>query len=398
MSTIDLRSRQQQEGQDPADNIIKIINAAAQAKQSKLTLEKELMLDDIRRSRDIRDKSTIEQNSKQNELAGFERMFGGGQPQQPANAWQAQQPQYSEQNPPPMSMPDGTTSGTMPQQGQPQGLNVPPQYGGGQAQPQSQPQRKTDVVYKGIRLPSAMEVVQLMKAGGQQVNGAKMKIYHDTWTKASQGLASEGELKMMADFLDVDPDGKEEKFSPYLQMRKEKRIEELLTAIETNKPKKLMISEAEDAAKRISSGIYGKVKRGWTKNLSPDSPALGDYQKIKMVLLDAQLANVAFTKGAISDSEMKLFGEASANDELMSNPRMQVVFDKLNRFIKAQEKSKITSFKKIYGDDPMEWEELKDMGGDGQEGYSFNSEEEAKAANLPSGTEITINGRPAVWE
>lgn len=36
----------------------------------------------------------------------------------------------------------------------------------------------------------------------------------------------------------------------------------------------------------------------------------------------------------------------------------------------------------------------------GQEsgGLSFNSEAEAEAANLPSGTRITINGRPAVWE
>lgn len=102
---------------------------------------------------------------------------------------------------------------------------------------------------------------------------------------------------------------------------------------------------------------------------------------------------------------MKLFGEASANDELMSNPRMQVVFNKLNRFLKAQEKAKIASYKKIYGDDPAQWDELQgvdlndNVSDGGQSGVqNFSSEAEVEAANLPSGTRITINGRPAVWE
>lgn len=190
-------------------------------------------------------------------------------------------------------------------------------------------------------------------------------------------------LKMLSE-------NKANKNSPYLQMRQDKRIEDIITTIETNKPRKLMISEAEDATKRITSGIYGKVERGWTKNLAPDSPALGDYQKIKMVLLDAQLANVAFTKGAISDAEMKLFGEASANDELMSDPRMQVVFTKLNRFLKAQEKAKVSSYNKIYKEDPMQWDELQGIdlndnaSGGGQSGDStgWTPEKEARLQEL----------------
>lgn len=178
---------------------------------------------------------------------------------------------------------------------------------------------------------------------------------------------SPGEIKLIKGGIKGYEDVKE--LSPSLQYRKDKRMEDLLTTIETNKPRKLMVTEAEDAAKRITSGIYGKMQRGWTKNLAPDSPALADYQKIKMVLLDAQLANVAFTKGAISDAEMKLFGEASANDELMSNPRMKVVFNKLNRFMRAQESAKISSYKKIYNEDPREWPELQD----GMESYVDNS-------------------------
>lgn len=154
-------------------------------------------------------------------------------------------------------------------------------------------------------------------------------------------------------------DDKVSRGSASLQLRQSKATEDLLTTMEMNKVKKSMISDAEDATKRISSGIYGKVQRGWSKNLSPDSPALADYQKIKMVLLDGQLANVAYTKGAISDAEMKLFGEAAANDELMSTPRMQVVFNKLSNFMKAQEKAKLDSYKRNYGDDPRNWPELQ---------------------------------------
>lgn len=272
-----------------------------------------------------------------------------------------------------------------------------------------QEQQPTPTVPKGGRVIPRQVAQMKVGAKGQMSydieDNPEFKDLQDIKMKVAE---AGGDASLVTDVdtgLKMLSENKANKNSPYLQMRQDKRIEDILTTVETNKPKKLMISEAEDATKRLSSGIYGKVERGWTKNLAPDSPALGDYQKIKMVLLDAQLANVAFTKGAISDAEMKLFGEASANDELMSNPRMQVVFNKLNRFLKAQEKAKIASYKKIYGDDPAQWDELQgvdlndNVSDGGQSGVqNFSSEAEVEAANLPSGTRITINGRPAVWE
>lgn len=183
---------------------------------------------------------------------------------------------------------------------------------------------------------------------------------------------------------------KNTKESPSMQIRKDKRTEDLLTTIEANKPKKALLTEAEDAVDRISSGIYGKIGRGWSKNLSPDSPALGDYQKIKMVLLDAQLANVAFTKGAISNAEMELFGQAAANDELMSSPRMKVVFKKLNRFLKAEEKGKISSYNKIYGEDPSQWEELQ--------GVDYNWEDDKGENQASSGGDVNNAGNGEFME
>lgn len=364
---------------ESANGIISMINAAAKAKQSQIDMQKEVMLYQLKNKMD-RENKQLEQ---QDEMNNWGKMFGqdgqtdasgmnsngmatgatpmkvGESPVQPIGG-EIPKGGYTTQQPPPMSMADGSNQDDIAQMQQQQAMpdispiNTEPKF-----------QRPS---YKGAQLPSAMELAASAKLAGTKIEPSNLRLYHELWKQAGRGQANEKGLKRLAEYSGIDKlvgDKKEDELSPSLQYRKDKRTEDLLTTIETNKPRKLMVTEAEDAAKRISSGIYGKVQRGWDKNLAPNSPALADYQKIKMVLLDAQLANVAFTKGAISDAEMKLFGEASANDELMSNPRMQVVFNKLNRFMKAQETAKINAYKKIYKDDPTEWPELKD----GMESY-----------------------------
>lgn len=358
------------------DNIVKIIEASAKAKQSQVDLQKQLLIDQITRARNRQDK----QLEQQDEMNNWGKMFGqdgqtdasgmsangmatgatpmkvGESPVQPIGG-EIPKGGYTAQQPPPMSMADGSNQAEIQQMQQEQPMSMP-DISPIDVKPSFQrPQ------YKGANLPSAMELAASAKLAGTKIEPSNLRLYHQLWQQAGRGQANEKGLKRLAEYSGIDKlvgDKKEDELSPSLQYRKDKRTEDLLTTIETNKPRKLMVTEAEDAAKRISSGIYGKVQRGWEKNLKPNSPALADYQKIKMVLLDAQLANVAFTKGAISDAEMKLFGEASANDELMSNPRMQVVFNKLNRFMKAQENAKINSYKKLYKDDPAEWPELQE--------------------------------------
>jgi len=147
--------------------------------------------------------------------------------------------------------------------------------------------------------------------------------------------------------------------SPTLQRMKDKRLEDVVSTIETNNVRRSAIQEAYDAAKKINSGLYGKVKRGMLKNIKPDSPLLGDWQKIKMVLTDAQLTYTAKTKGAISDREMALFADAAANDDLFNMPAIMPVFKKLLNFINAEEKGKATTYKKLYKEDPYMWSDVE---------------------------------------
>lgn len=147
--------------------------------------------------------------------------------------------------------------------------------------------------------------------------------------------------------------------SPILQKAKDTRAEKIIVDVEQNNIKRDMIVQAAQAAQGISGGIFGKVSRGTLRNLNPNNPILGEWQKIKMVLTDAQLMNTAKTKGAISDREMDLFAKAAANDDVASLPAMMPVFNKLLRMINADETGAVTAFKQLYNEDPYEWEGIK---------------------------------------
>lgn len=155
--------------------------------------------------------------------------------------------------------------------------------------------------------------------------------------------------------------GLKPKVSPSLKVRQDKRTEDLLTTVENNKLYRTTLNDAMKAAENISSGIYGKLERGWQKNLDPENPALTDWQIIKMALLDEQLSNVIKTKGAISNYEMQGFQEAVANDDITSLARIRPVINRAIKRLAIEEDSKIKSYKKIYNEDPLDWEELQDM-------------------------------------
>jgi hypothetical protein len=193
--------------------------------------------------------------------------------------------------------------------------------------------------------------------------------------------------------------------SPFFQQAKAKRTEDLFSTLENNKVKREMISEAEKSTTKIPTGLGGKMKMWWNKMFDPENPTMGEWQKVKMVLTDAQLLNTAKTKGAISDSEMELFAKAAANDNISSVRAMKPVFDKLTKFIDSEERAKLKSYETIYNEDTGIFTG-KAMGqgaavfngqarGQGQQTPQFMSEAEAEAANLPQGTIVIINGRPA---
>jgi hypothetical protein len=144
--------------------------------------------------------------------------------------------------------------------------------------------------------------------------------------------------------------------SPILQKVKDTRTENIMNNLEQNNIKRDMINNAMESSKKIQGGLYGKIQRGFLRGIDPKNPILGDWQNIKMVLTDAQLMNVAKTKGAISDREMELFSKAAANDDIASLPQIIPVLNKVLRTINADEQSSVNSYKKLYGEDPTQWE------------------------------------------
>lgn len=138
------------------------------------------------------------------------------------------------------------------------------------------------------------------------------------------------------------------------RLAKDKATNEIFSTIETNKVKRNTIDNALKGAERVPSGFFGKAKLGTMKFFGSKDPVLQDAQELKMALTDATLAETAHTKGAISDAEMFLFKEASANNDF-NNPGVQPVLRKLRAFLDADEAGKYGAYQKNYGEDPRAW-------------------------------------------
>ncbi len=87
------------------------------------------------------------------------------------------------------------------------------------------------------------------------------------------------------------------------------------------------------------------------KFTDPNNPLFRDWQKVKMVLTDAQLMYTAKTKGAISDREMELFSKAAANDDIALKPAIIPVLNKMRKFLEAENRTKVRTYQKLYGED-----------------------------------------------
>ena len=140
---------------------------------------------------------------------------------------------------------------------------------------------------------------------------------------------------------------------------KDKRTEELFDTFEQGRLKREEIAAAKEAAKNITGGVFGQMQRNFLGKFKPNDKQLGEWQKIKMVLTDAQLMNTAKTKGAISEKEMELFKQAAANDDMGSIAAMSTVFDRLIKAIESDEKAKISAYKRSFGEDPTQWDEFQ---------------------------------------
>ena len=137
--------------------------------------------------------------------------------------------------------------------------------------------------------------------------------------------------------------------------QKNKRISDIYSTVETNKIKRNQLNKAREVLPTLPQGLGGKIQVEVMKRFDPNNPTMEGWQNVKSVLTDAQLMNVAKTKGAISDREMELFAQAAANDDMVSVARMKPVLDRLAQFLDAQESSQMDAFQQMYDEDPREW-------------------------------------------
>jgi len=140
-----------------------------------------------------------------------------------------------------------------------------------------------------------------------------------------------------------------------------KRTEKLITKLTDSYVTRETIANVEDSLTRLSSGLYGKVGRGFAKNLAPDSPGLEDYQNVKSFLTDVTLGKMEKLKGAASERDMQILQAAAADDELLSSPRVMSVIKNLVRKLDADDTAIMSSYKRLYGEDPTDWEEVKTL-------------------------------------
>lgn len=149
--------------------------------------------------------------------------------------------------------------------------------------------------------------------------------------------------------------------TPGRQLAKDKATTEIFGMVEGNKVKRKTLDNALAGAENVPQGLFGKMRMGVARALPAVRGAVGvnekqlqDAQELKMALTDATLAQTAHTKGAISDAEMFLFREASANNDFNS-PGIQPVLQKLRDFIEADEAGAMGAYQKNYGENPREW-------------------------------------------
>lgn len=214
---VKLASIPNDQAQNSADNIIKIINAAAAAKTSQTELEKTLMLDQISRKRNLEDKAAESQQqfnmwSKFADQGGQQQGVAdsqtanqvGSNPSAPVGygaqiqAQQAQMPQggYNAQQPPPMSMPDGSTSpGAQQEQ-----MQQP------QAQPQAQPPVPAGVAIEspiGTPLPPPKGRISIGPSGpSMRQLEPKDGVYSQIYNKWRSGQPlSDGEGDFVKEYL-----------------------------------------------------------------------------------------------------------------------------------------------------------------------------------------------------
>lgn len=417
MSVIDLRDQR-----DPAEGIIRMIDAAARAKTSQVNFEKELMLDAIKRKRDLEyKKSELEmqrqtwmnsigpksfENNVQTSVSPntgiatsqtakdigsnpLSTPWSGISENEPGRAPMTPLSGYDNNNQPPMSIAPTSQPGQKEQQPIQQSNKA-------QDQLSNIPQADESIKIDGVTLITPSQIIFARKGNPQPKDIA----YLGSYNNLRQGNASEGDKSIIRDYMGIKEQKDPNALTASERTFKKKQFSEFAKSYADNELGTKLADEAIAVAGDIPQGFLGNVQLSYIKNTDPKNPILGKWQKVKSILTDTTLLKSMETKGAISDKEMAEFKTAAANDDLASMPRIIEALTTYKRKVETDNIGLINSFYVNFGEDPRELlpKNLIETSKSAEQNIqSFLTEEEARLANLPDGTRIILNGVSGTW-
>lgn len=169
------------------------------------------------------------------------------------------------------------------------------------------------------------------------------------------------EIQPDPDYISPVEQHKMDALTPGQERQQDESVKEIYQTREMNAAKRRLTDNALQGAENIPQGIFGKMRLGVAKSLPFTKNIVGindsqiqDAQDMKMALTMGSLAETAYTKGAISDQEMALFKEASANDDF-NNPGVIPVIQKIRSFLDAEENALYGAYQRNYNEDPRKW-------------------------------------------
>lgn len=157
-------------------------------------------------------------------------------------------------------------------------------------------------------------------------------------------------------------------YSPSLKKEQYKSADSFVENYQKYEFGKATIKSAIDSVNKVPKGILGKLSVGYLKQFDPNNPILGDWQNIKSILGDAQLLQVAKTKGAISNAEMQTFLTMVANDDLNSLPRITASLSRLEKFLENEKTISEKQYEVNFG--KKELERVKSILGENKKSYT----------------------------
>lgn len=201
--------------QGASDGIIKIINAMADAKTSQTNLQKEVMLDHYKRQNDLADKNAEQQNQMNNWAKMFDpnndpsapsNIQGQANSQTPSQVGSSPvspiggaMPQggYTAQQPPPMSMADGSNQQQVQQMQQQAQVPVQQTVVAPIATQSNQPESMASQINSLGFKPVGVGQIAMSRQGKPE---PKDYAYISALNKAKQGNASPGEIQLIKDY------------------------------------------------------------------------------------------------------------------------------------------------------------------------------------------------------